>query len=56
MANSLTYLISNQIEDDTRFLQAIDDPSQDFSVVTKCILTTPIMTSEEFKSIDSLEI
>ena len=27
VANSMAYLISNQIEDDTRFLSTIDDPS-----------------------------
>lgn len=52
----MAYLISNQIEDDTRFLSMIDDPSQDFNANTRCILSVPIFTSDEAKRIDSLEV
>jgi hypothetical protein len=67
VANSLSYLISNQIDDDTRFLQVIDDPTAskilhfeyndiDANMETKCIMTVPVFTSEEHNSLENLDI
>eukprot|EP00347_Sterkiella_histriomuscorum_P019108 403342919 len=57
VANSMNPLISNQIEDDTRFLQTIDDPqSQEFNANTKSILSVPILTSEEQMQVESLDV
>lgn len=56
VANSMTTLISNQIEDDNRFLQTIDDPSSDFNITTKSIMTVPIFTAEESAKIDAMDL
>lgn len=57
VANSMNPLISNQIEDDTRFLQSIDDPmQQEFNSNTRSILSVPIFTSEEQQQIETLSV
>jgi hypothetical protein len=45
----MSSLIANNIEEDTRFLKMIDDPSSiNLNVsISKCILSIPILTSEE---------
>ncbi len=45
VANSHSYVISNNIADDARFFSEVDDPGNDH--VTRCIPAIPITTSEE---------